>query len=239
MARPKRSEQITDLQTAIKDTAWEQIAKHGAAALSLRAIARQLEITAPAIYNYYPSRDDLVTALIKDAYSSFGEAQWAAVLAVPEEDHIGRFTGLGLAYRDWAIRFPQRYQLIFGTPIPGYQAPLEEVMPIAARALEALIEILAAAKTAGVLQEFNLEDFSPALRRMLVKVAMPHPQSNPEILYLAVTIWAQAHGLVSLEIGNQYPPYLNDLGEVYRVEIKRIVAEIFIRLSPEVNSARA
>lgn len=227
MARPKRSEQIVDLQIAIKDTAWKQIAEQGAAALSLRAIARKLDITAPAIYNYYPRRDDLVTALIKDAYSSFGEAQWAAALALPEDDHIGRFMALGLAYRGWAIRYPQRYQLIFGTPIPGYHAPLEEVMPIAARGLESLIEILTAADKAGALRRFNLDELSLGLKRALVEATTAHPQAAPEIVYLAVTTWAKAHGLVSLEIGNQYPPYLQDLGEVYRVEMIRITAEIF------------
>ena len=227
MARPKRSEQIVDLQVAIKETAWKQIAEQGAAALSLRAIARELAITAPAIYNYYPSRDDLVTELIKDAYSSFGEAQWSAVQAVRLEDHAGRFIALGLAYRGWAVRFPQRYQLIFGTPIPGYHAPMEEVMPIAARALNALIEVLISAQDAGALQRFKLDDLSPELALALADATTTHPQASPETLYLAVTIWAQAHGLVSLEIGSQYPPYIQDLEAVYRVEMMRIVANIF------------
>ena len=77
MGRPTRSQQHPDLHAAIKEVARKQIAEHGAAALSLRAIARELSITAPAIYNYFPSRDDLVTALIVDAYHSF-----AAALAV-------------------------------------------------------------------------------------------------------------------------------------------------------------
>ncbi len=227
MPRPKRSEQIIDLQEAIKDIAWKQIAEHGAAALSLRAIARELGITAPAIYNYYPSRDDLVTALIKDAYTSFGEAQWAAVQSGTDTDHYNRLINLGLAYRGWAMRFPQRYQLIFGTPIPGYHAPLEEIMPIAARALNVLIEVIAAAQAAGVLQSFKLEDFSPQLYQSLFGVALAHPGAAPEILYLTVTIWARVHGLVSLEIGNQFPLYLTDLEDMYRVEMKRIAETLF------------
>ncbi len=108
MMLPKRSEQIVDLQTAIKDTAWKQTAEQGAAAPSLRAIARALNITAPACYYYYPSRDDLVTALIKDAYSSFGETQREAIQALPENAHTGRFMALGSVYRARAIRYPQR-----------------------------------------------------------------------------------------------------------------------------------
>ena len=75
MVRPIKKKQIPNLQEAIKDTAWKQIAEFGASTLSLRAIARELKITAPAIYNYYSNRDDLVTALIVDAFTSLGDSQ--------------------------------------------------------------------------------------------------------------------------------------------------------------------
>ena len=103
MVRPKRNDQI-DLQQAIIDTAWEQIAESGAAALSLRAIARQLGITAPAIYNYFTRRDDLVTALIIDAYTLLGDVQFAALEGLPESDHRGRLLAVGMAYRQFAWR---------------------------------------------------------------------------------------------------------------------------------------
>jgi len=133
MARPRRTAQQTDLQEIIKETAWRQIAEFGAPTLSLRAIARELGITAPAIYNYFPRRDDLVTALIIDAYTSFGDSQLAARDAVPADELVGRVMATGLAYRQWALDYPQRYQLIFGTPIPGYTAPMAQVFPAAAR----------------------------------------------------------------------------------------------------------
>src|SRR5512138_2271876 len=114
--RPGRS---VDLHAAIKDAAWSQIAQHGAAALSLRAIARDLGITAPAIYNYYRRRDDLVTALVIDAFTSFGDSQITARDAVAATDPVGRLSALGLAYRQWAMANRPRYQLIFGAPIPG------------------------------------------------------------------------------------------------------------------------
>ncbi|MGE5774680.1 MAG: TetR/AcrR family transcriptional regulator, partial [Chloroflexota bacterium] len=126
MVRPVKKKQIPNLQQAIVETAWKQVAESGAPALSLRAIARELKITAPAIYNYFPDRDALVTALIIDAFTSFGDWQIAARDASPETNLKGRLEAIGLAYRDWALTFPQRYQLIFGTPIPGYTAPFEE-----------------------------------------------------------------------------------------------------------------
>src|SRR5512141_2660275 len=98
----------------ILDTARAQIAATGAAALSLRAIARQMELTAPALYRYFPSRDALVTALIVDAYHSLADALEAARDAIPETDPVGRILNIGTAYREWALIKPQWYMLIFG-----------------------------------------------------------------------------------------------------------------------------
>src|SRR5512144_124054 len=98
MVRPTRKTQIKNLQERITETAWQQIAEFGAPALSLRAIARDLKITAPAIYNYFPDRDALVTALIIEAYRSFGDSQLEARDAIPESDLAGRMRAVGVAY---------------------------------------------------------------------------------------------------------------------------------------------
>jgi len=151
MVRPTKRKQIANLQEAIKETAWKQITEFGAPALSLRAIARELKITAPAIYNYFQDRDALVTALIIDAYTSFGDSQIEARDTVPSEDTLGRMMATGMAYRNWAHTYPQRYQLIFGTPIPGYEAPLDEVLPYGARSLSASVSIIEQLRVAGKL----------------------------------------------------------------------------------------
>src|ERR1051325_6096942 len=101
MVRPIKKKQIPNLQQAIKAVAWRQIAEFGAPALSLRAIARELKITAPAIYNYFPDRDALVTALIIDAYKSFGDSHFEARYAVPASNVLGRLKAIGVAYRIW------------------------------------------------------------------------------------------------------------------------------------------
>src|SRR5690606_3115117 len=145
MVRPKKKKQIPNLQEVIKETAWKQIAEFGAPALSLRAIARELKITAPAIYNYFPDRDALVTALIMDAYMSFGTSQQEGRDAVPAEDHVKRFHAIAISYRKWAHMFPQRYQLIFGTPIPNYMYPAEQVFPAASHAIYPLFSVVEAA----------------------------------------------------------------------------------------------
>lgn len=154
-SRPRKEGQ-QNLEEAIRQTAWRQIAQLGAPALSLRGIARELGITAPAIYNYYPDRDALVTALIIEAYTSFGDAQLAARDSVPADDLDGRMEAIGMAYRQWALTYPERYQLIFGTPIPGYVMPVEQALPAGARALSALVSVIDALRVAGRL---NAPDF--------------------------------------------------------------------------------
>lgn len=224
MPRPKLSQQI-DLQQAIKDTALSQIGENGAASLSLRAIARALHITAPAIYNHYPNRDDLVTSLIIDAYTSLGDGQFAALEGQPVDNHAARLRALGLAYRDWAVAYPQRYMLIFGSPIPGYHCPPESSMPAAARSLSALIDVLEAARRAEVLLPEAEPSLSTALRQQLTAWQALHPSADIYVLYLALVIWSRVHGLVMLEIDNQYPPFVQDPGLIFRRELAMIVRQ--------------
>jgi len=218
MVRPTRRQQIPQLQEAIKETAWRQIAETGAAALSLRSIARELGITAPAIYNYFADRDALVTALIVDAYTSLGESQIEAIAVLPEADLKARFKALGLAYREWAITHPQRYQLIFGTPIPNYVAPDDITFPAAANAIVPLANTVQALCSSGQLHAEHLAPMTPALQSMLEAWQKIQP-ADIEVLYMTVVIWSRVHGLVMLEIGHHNPAVITDPGEIFRREI--------------------
>ena len=228
MARPIRKKQIPHLQDAIKEAAWKQIAEFGAPALSLRAIARELKITAPAIYNYFPDRDALVTALIIDAFNSFGDWQLEGRDSVPAEDHTGRMKAIGLAYRNWAHTFPQRYQLIFGTPIPGYVGPVEKILPSSARSLSALVSVVERLRVAGKL---NVETFPKVKAEYKLSFEMWKTHGGEaDILSLSVAmvIWTRVHGIVSLEIQGNLPPfgpkgdalYLYELASIGRQFIK-------------------
>jgi AcrR family transcriptional regulator len=219
--RPKQDAQQENLHDRIKETAWKQIAEKGAAALSLRAIARELGITAPAIYNYFPRRDDLVTALIVDAFTSFGQAQKES--DDPSRSPDERLRILGMAYRDWAMKYPQRYHLIFGTPIPGYHAPAEITVPAAAGSLIPLMGVLDAGLQSGKLKVGILAPKTPALSAMLDAWKQNIQGPDIEVLYLAVVIASRVHGLVSMEIGEQMPGFITDPGEVYRREVENIL----------------
>jgi AcrR family transcriptional regulator len=227
--RPRRAERHPDLQTAIKETAWKQIAALGAPALNLRAIARDLNITAPSIYNYFSDRDALVTALIVDAFTSFADAQADTLISFPPGDHAARLRALGLAYRRWAIAYPERYQLAFGTPIAGYAAPAEITGPAAACGLSILVSVLVGANSAGRLRVATTVPMPPEVQSMLRAWQTGFaPETSLEVLNLALIIWGQVHGLVSIEIGNQFPVFITDAGAVYQLEIERIIQRFII-----------
>jgi len=225
MVRPTRKAQNHNLQEAIKETAWKQIAETGAPTLSLRAIARELSITAPAIYNYFPDRDALVTALIVDAFTSLGESQQAAMDSLPAENLEGRLAALGLAYRDWAITYSQRYQLIFGTPIPNYEAPAEITTPAAACAIVPLSRTVGALYAEGRLKVERLAPMTPKMKSMLENWRQVENNAAIEALYLTLVVWSRVHGLVMLEIGHHIPPVITDPGEMFRREINNILVQ--------------
>lgn len=225
MVRPSKKTQIPNLQEAIKDMAWKQIAEFGAAALSLRAIARELKITAPAIYNYFPDRDALVTALIIDAYTSFGDYQIASRDAQAGDDLAGGLRAIGFAYRQWALDYPQRYQLIFGTPIPGYKAPLMEVLPSAARSLSALVSVIDELRIANRLSAEGFPAIQHGYEQMFDVWRGFAGDYDIFSLSVAMLVWSRVHGLVSLEVSNNMPPFGVDGASLYRYEIESIVRQ--------------
>lgn len=203
MVRPKRNQQHPDLQTAIKEVAKKQISEHGAARLSLRAIARELGITAPAIYNYYPRRDDLVTTLIVDAYHSLAKALAEAQNA-EHVNHAESIMASARAYRSWALAHSAEYSLIFGTPIPNYHAPMEITSPAASESMIVLIQVIDAAYQDG---ELTINELSPALITMLQPWSEKLGFTGPlNIIHLALACWVLIHGLVSLELFGHLAP---------------------------------
>jgi AcrR family transcriptional regulator len=224
MVRPTLKKQIPNLQETIKETAWKQIAEFGAPTLSLRAIARELKITAPAIYNYFPRRDDLVTALIVDAYTSLGDSQKSALESISKKDNASRFLALGIAYRDWAVTYPQRYQLNFGTPISNYEAPEDTTTPAAAWALLPLIETIQVLYNERSLRVERLAKLTPKLKSMLETwKQFAGDIAETEVLYTAYVVWSRVHGLMMLELGRQLPSFFTDPGEIFRREISTMV----------------
>ena len=228
MARPKQSQQHPNLQEAIKKTAREQMAENGSASLSLRAIARELGITAPAIYNYFANRDDLVTALIVDAYNSLRDALLASQES-EEESHAEQILASARAYRNWALAHPEEYSLIFGTPIPNYHAPMEITGPAAAGSMEVLISVLDAAQQDGAFATDEILLGTPEMIQAWIDKL--DYDGNPAVIQFAMASWSQIHGLVSLELNGHFNavPEPVDVDTFFNAEIQAMVERMGVK----------
>ncbi|MFE7313206.1 TetR/AcrR family transcriptional regulator [Streptomyces sp. NPDC057555] len=199
-ARARARREVT---AAIKDEARRQLATEGAAKLSLRAVARELGMVSSALYRYFPSRDDLLTALIIDAYDAVGEAAERALDGAGDAP-LARWTAVCRAVRGWALGHPHEYALIYGSPVPGYAAPQDTTGP-ASRVALTLIRVIEDAHAAGAvpapdgpLPPREVLDDAERLRETL-GVQLPAP-----VLVAAAAAWAQLFGLVSFELFGQF-----------------------------------
>ena len=183
----------------------EHLATSGAAALSLRAVARDLGVVSSAVYRYVPSRDDLLTLLVVDAYDELGDAVEAAEGAVDRADLPGRWRTLTTAVRGWALREPSRYALVFGTPVPGYRAPAERTSGPGTRVVALLLRLAADAEAAGAQPAGTDRDVPASLTDDAARIrAESALEVSDEMLLAAVLAWVSLFGAVSFEVFGQY-----------------------------------
>ncbi|MFG2053590.1 TetR/AcrR family transcriptional regulator [Micromonospora sp. NPDC048930] len=182
----------------IKAVARRHLATDGAN-LSLRAVARDMGMVSSAIYRYFPSRDDLLTALILEAYESLGDAVEAADAGVDRADLRGRWHAVCRAARTWALDHPAEYALLYGSPVPGYAAPQDTVAP-ASRPPLTLVGILRDGVAAGRLDPPD-DDLPEPVRADLAELAAAFFPGLPEpLLARGMAGWTQLFGLISFEL---------------------------------------
>ncbi|GAA5129320.1 TetR/AcrR family transcriptional regulator [Haloechinothrix salitolerans] len=198
--RTARQRARDELTSAIKAEALRQVVAEGPQRLSLRSIARELGMASSAIYRYFPSRDDLLTALIIDAYDSLGAAVEDVESHVPREYIRARWQALCAGVRTWARQRSQEYALIFGSPVPGYRAPEETIAP-ASRVAVVLGKLLADGWAAGELRQVQAPPLRPGLAEQAEGVATAiAPDVPSEVLARALVAWTQLFGMVSFEL---------------------------------------
>src|SRR5690606_23753086 len=83
----------------------------------------EVGMVSSAVYRYFPTREALLTAMIIESYGHLAERLAAVRATRPGR----RWEALGRALREWAHEVPHEFQLIYGTPIPGYVAPTETI----------------------------------------------------------------------------------------------------------------
>ncbi|WP_406213559.1 TetR/AcrR family transcriptional regulator [Streptomyces canus] len=227
-AQGARARARIEVTAAIKDEARRQLAAEGAAKLSLRAVARELGMVSSALYRYFPSRDDLLTALIIDAYDSLGESAERAHEAVAGAGPLERWVAVCEAVRHWALEHPHEYALIYGSPVPGYTAPRTTVPP-AARVGLLLIGVLRDAHHGpGGLEELPPvpEDLHAEADRIAADLA---PDLPPEVITALVVAWAQLFGLVGFELFGQFNRVVEDREPFFRHAVRQLGRGVGLR----------
>src|SRR3954453_14642105 len=148
----------------IKDAAFGLMAESGTTDVRFTDIARVMGMTPPALYRYYGDRDELLTALITDAYDALGARVASSRDSVAADDIGGRWSAAAEAYRSWARQEPEQFALILGMPVPGYAADEEGPTTEAAkRAMSQLPALLVEAAQRGKLREPLLQDVEDSL----------------------------------------------------------------------------
>src|SRR3954471_23487302 len=122
VAAPRRERARAATIEEIKGTALDLMREQHTTDVRFTDIARVMGMTPPALYRYFADRDELLTALITDAYDDLGAQVAGARTGVADDDIGGRWALAAEAYRAWAHREPQQFALILGMPVPGYAA---------------------------------------------------------------------------------------------------------------------
>lgn len=198
-------------------TARSHLAEHGAAALSLRAMARDMNMAPSALFRYTANRDDLLTALIVESFNDLGDAVEAAEAEAQRLDHHARWQAMTSAFRHWAVTHPHDYALLYGSPVPDYRAPGEVTNHAGNRVLALVADLVrdmqGDASSAIRAHATNRRSSTSDLAAVAVQGLLDDPLVAglpAESVARAVAAWNLVLGSLSSEIFNQLGPEFGD-----------------------------
>jgi AcrR family transcriptional regulator len=216
-ARARARAEITE---EIKAEARRQLAESGSAGLSLRAVARALGMVSSALYRYFASRDDLLTALIIDAYDAVGAAAEAAV-GDASEGVERRFLLVARAIRAWALANPHDYALVYGSPVPGYRAP-QDTIPAAQRVSLVPLAIVVDGVHSGEIDTTRSLAVPRAVHADLASIRdQVAPGVPDEVLGRVLLVWTQLFGALSFELFGHLHRVIYDYDAFFDHQVRR------------------
>lgn len=201
--RSARDRVRRELTREILDVARAQLARDGAQGLSLRSVARELEMAPSALYRYFASRDDLLSALILEAFESLADGAERASDAAFEAgtDGVERWAAVPRSMRTWALGHPHEWGLVFGAPVPDYAAPQATVAPYARLAAALVRPVVVAGREGRLCLPITAPVTPEALGSSLEPVADSLLPGLPTaVVARAVQAWSTIVGVISLEL---------------------------------------
>ena len=197
-----RARNRAGIEAELRAAARRQLAEVGPAALSLRAVARDMGMVPSALFRYVSGRDELLTLLIVEAYTSLADAVDEAHDAVDPADLHGRWAALATSMRAWALANPHEWALLFGSPVPTYQAPSEQTTDPGTRVSRLLLAIGRDAALRGVA---GSAPFGPATN-LISEPDVTSSGMSAVTLANGLATWAMLVGAVSSEVFEQFGP---------------------------------
>lgn len=222
-ARQRARAEIT---AEILAAARRQLAEVGASALSLRSVARDVGMVSSAVYRYFPSRDDLLTALIVEAYDAVGAAAEAADAEARRTNPLGRWLRVCQAVRSWAVAHPHQYSLIYGSPVPQYRAPADTIVP-ATRVQRVLLTVLADGVSTGQVTGPPPMRIPRSVRRDLEVVrAGIGIDLDDDVMAAGMLVWTSLLGAISVELFGHLANVVHDHDEYFEHQMRRAFAPL-------------
>lgn len=220
-----------ELTRRILAAARQRLTRGGPGQLSLRAVARDVDMVSSAVYRYFPSRDDLLTALILQCYDELGEAVERADAAVEDRtDVLTRWMASCRAVRSWSIEHPGEFALLYGSPVPGYAAP-QDTIGAAVRVVVVLVRIVSEARAAGAAAPVPppgagtvAPSVAGAARFMLERSVID--EAPAELVLRTLMGWTTLFGTVSFELFGHLTGAVDDPAAYFDHVVRRLAADI-------------
>ncbi len=231
MTSTRREQQREATTEEIKAVARQQMAQLGTSGLSIRGIAKEMGITPPALYRYFDNLDALVTALILENFNALADALENARDAVMAQGGsvADQMLAALLAYRQYAVKNPVDFQLIYGNPIPGYEAPGDLTVPASSRTLRVYTELCFQLLDSGQLNPPPRYQHIPDAIQPALREALRFGQAPDEYmlaLYFTMIGWPRMHGIVMLELFDHIPPVVGNVDVFYRNEMINLMHDL-------------
>jgi len=234
-AASRRDRTRADTAARIRQTARRVLVEEGVDGLALRAVAREMGMTAPALYRYFASREDLVDHVVADLYTELCDELESVRDAVDPARPGGRLIAVSRAFREWATTHHAEFGLLFGSA--G-----ERVLPSGAsrEAAGGSASEEAGRRFGGVFAELvsrlyldrgfpvpGDDEIAPALEVQLRAWCQKLPVALPlGVMAVFLSCWVQLYGLVCMEVFGHLRFALDDAAPLFEAELKGLAARL-------------
>ncbi|MFC5667786.1 TetR/AcrR family transcriptional regulator [Kitasatospora misakiensis] len=224
----RRERQREQTAAEILTAARHLLAVDGPAALTLRATAREVGMTAPGVCRYFPDHRALVQAVVAGLYRDLAAELEAARDARPDAPTADRLADAARALRRWALAHRSEFTLLFGKPVPDAgTAPEDPAHDAGWRFGQVFLGLMTQLWREGAIQPQATPDLAPAWWSQYDDLREHLTQDVPlPVLHQFVQAWTRIYGLVALEVFGHLDFTLADPEPFFQQTLSDVLAEL-------------